>query len=309
MKNIYSNTSDSNRNKIIQDNNYLDLIYNYFDNSLFIQSDSLNPNKSFLFIPIPIYRETEKYSILFANKQLSTFINTYMAENNLSEVHDNDDWSRVFFKSINGNINEYQGERYNEFKNILNGKSEKDLIIVIRNPIYKFISGVIEDVFDQIRKSSTLQSYIIEKSNNISLKDLFNKNNIDDNIFKELIINHLNFVVDSELTISNGHSRFFNNTFFNFLSVNNRINTSKIKIIDMDNPNINITNFITSYYPDTNKNHDFWTNRAFYKIVFDVLGDVKNNNKKIFDVIIKDIDNDYYYYSIIKKLYKNNLVK
>jgi predicted nucleotidyltransferase len=255
------------------------------------------------------YNETDKFGILFSSKAGSTAIGNVLTENklNLFDFYDGNDLVSEFKEYIkfgNGYKDKWE---FDEFFKILNGKSKKDLIVVIRNPIYKFLSGIYQDISLEIKHSQLLFNIIKEK---YKLDNIY-QNRIDflsDEAIGELSFMYINNLFETIGTIRYGHVNPINETFFNVLYISKNINKSKIKIIDIDNPNYVLFDVLKQYYPDikeTVRIKNFWTHRSKHKIILDGIDkhiDIQNK-QHLKQWIRQQVSQDYHYYKILKQDY------
>ena len=107
------------------------------------------------------YLETEKFGILFFMKGGSSLIMNTFDLLNLTTTPStrNSTWPKLFKSTIRIDNKDVESEEYPEFVKILNGKSKKDLIIVTRNPIYKWLSGVYQEMEGEFERSQTLKYF------------------------------------------------------------------------------------------------------------------------------------------------------
>lgn len=295
------------RKTSIENNLYEEYVKNIFQTHKFENDfSSFDFNKYIL--PIPHYEETEKYGLLYANKQLSSWVTQYFNNNNLSIINNKNHWQDVYTQSLMYNTNKISIDEYQNYKLLLSGKSKLDLILIIRNPVYKFISGILEDIQGQIKGSIILQNQLKQKFKDFDINKIRRKE-ISLPILREMTHSYLTTMVESESSVTFSHTNLYNNSFFCMLNSNKKIDLNKLKIIDLDNPNINIDDVFKSYYPESITSDVFWSNRNYYKTILEVIREIQNNNYKVFSVIQRDIHRDYYYYTLIKKIYKNNLIQ
>jgi hypothetical protein len=295
-----------NRKKIINDNNNELLIKDFFLN------DNLDDKNIYEFKNSHIqYNETDKFGILFSHKGGSTAIYSILEHNNLNYFKRDEFFNKEikYHFNINKNRTENLDFKLDEFNKIVNGKSKKDLIIVTRNPIYKFLSGMYQDLSIEFLKSDLLYSFLKEKykDENLPIHDSKDIDSLPERIIGEMAYLHVKNLFYKEENIRYGHSSLYNELFFNFLYVNKSINKSKIKIIDIDNPNYNLFEVFKKYYPEieqSNRSKHFWTHRDKHRIILEgVSKHIKEDELHIKQFIRETVNQDYYYYKLLLQNY------
>lgn len=282
------------RNKTITDITNINLINSLL--GIFPQSNTTSRYLPTTLDQTPFCVETEKYFIFFTPKGGGSFINKFHDAHNLKiNIDKENDYLNSIksafypFNNINSNIQE------NELDLLLNGKSKKDLIIVTRNPIYKFLSGIYQDL---IKDRAT------ETNSDITQE-------ISDTELQELVYNELNNRFLERGDICTGHSMLFNKWFYLLLTLN-KIDTSKLFIVDIDNSKSSLSELFLNYYPELEKSNSlktFWTHRNKHKSVIESLmsGISKNNNNGLMVFMRNEISLDFYFYNLIQEVYKNNM--
>ena len=259
--------------------------------------------------------ETSKFILLCTQKGGSSYINNALAENDLF-VH-NPNEARPIFDKFNNFIDSLHLDYENmdipevalEYSKILQGKSKKDLIIVTRNPILKWMSGVIQDLDILL-----LDAPVLRKVINYEL-DYIDYEQSTLNLQKELLIDFLIERFESEGTTACAHSQLYNDMFYQLLSVNSTIDKNKLYLVDIDNPNHNLADVLKRYHPEIQEteNHKFyWTHRHKHDYLFSDFKDRINERHleiPLIESIIKDITYDYQWYLILLANYKDNLWK
>ena len=271
------------------------------------------------------YKETEKFGIIVTGKGGSTITNHIIKENDLSS-YDTDKQNTIhsFFTSCGNFLNpdDYSEIKFipplEEFKKILEGKSKKDLIIVTRNPVKKWMSGLIQELTDEMHSSITLASFISEKYNFVldDIQALFDSDKIEEDV-KKTILSDLAFRYVHGSAIKNGttlinHMYLYNEIFYLFLE-NNNIDLSKLKILDIDSDSGDIVELFKLYYPELNSNINidgFWTHRFKWDLVLGELHSfLLENDRTTFELMKNEVQRDLYYYNLLLKKYEKNLIK
>jgi hypothetical protein len=280
-----------------------------FKNDVFLSNIQIEKNYTKPNMVYIEYWETEKFILLCTAKAGSSIISHIMDENKLNIIP---------MKTLTTKITEYYNDFFNieteyieneidkdclEYYKALNGKSKKDIILVTRNPIYKWMSGVVEDLNQSLNKTPFIKNLVqYEKSDDAWVNQL--------NLYKELLPYHIQNMWEDSSSIARQHSQLYNENFFYFLTVNNKIDLKKLHIIDIDNENHNLIEIIKAYYPEIKWGNKFSTHRLNHEFLFKNLHSYlseKNISEPIINLIKKEISNDYKWYKILLKIYKNNL--
>jgi hypothetical protein len=307
-----------NRDMIIKSADELNSIQNMFHGL---------ENKSFLSANPFEYKETEKFGIIVFGKGGSTVTNNTLEYNKLStfDLGEGGRNQKIinFFQDNQCFIDEpceelKFPEELEGFKSILNGTSKKDLLIVIRNPIKKWLSGLIQELGKELESSMIASSFLSEANriNINSLDDIYKSEHISEEekstIYAELSHKFLKMAIFRHGTSQIDHMKLYNESLFLFLN-NNKLDLSKIRIIDLDSENSDLVEVFKKYYPDlkTNDNIDnFWSHRKLWDIFSNKLSyTLKNNDNGIYQIIKNEIERELYYYELILKKYKDNIYK
>ena len=266
----------------------------------------------YLYHQTPLYNETDKFGIFYSLKSGSRLIQTTLQIQNRSLFTNNNfrqdlrtpryDELRHLL-SINKS-DSYQYKILNELKLILDGNSQKDLIILIRNPLKKFISGLIIDIQNDFAGSKIIR----KKYNFINHDSIYS---FSDEILYEIINMYISRYTSEDSIIDFGHSALYNETYYHILS-NFNLDLSKVKIVDLDNVNSNISELLCMYYPELISDetiNSFWTQRKFHAKFINVLNQVMahKSNIGIFERIQREIYSDYFYYALIYKKFNKNI--
>lgn len=300
------------------------LILTEYDNSQLVNSFfniPHNPDEFSLECNIPQYNETEKFCILFSSKGGSTIINSILTDNKIGFLDRNNQFDsscKDYFNFTKGNTNRNISTEFDEFIKLVNGKSKKDLIIVTRNPIYKFLSGIFQDISLDLSKSHILyymmeSKYPIKNTEKIENENKFNHlqdiENLHPNAIGELSWIHAKNLFYKYQSISRGHSAPYNELFFNFLYLHKSIDKSKIKIVDLDNPEYSIVDVIKKYFPEikeTDRLNNFWSHRSKHELVLkgiETHSKIELDGETIRKWLIKEVQRDYNYYKLLKESY------
>lgn len=271
------------------------------------------------------YKETEKFGIFVMGKGGSTLTNNIFRSNELNVIDlDKQDEINKCVSSNNNFILGYDesmiiSDELSELKNILLGKSKKDLIFVIRNPILKWMSGLCQELDEELKSSLVATSFISEKYNTIidEIGDLLFDTLLDEEtkgiIFSDLAYKFLRMSLFRKGTSQINHMQLYNEYVYLILENNPKIDLSKVRIINLDDDKGDLVELFKKYYPDIKENSDtkgFWTQREKYKIIFGGLRDyISKNNRGINEIIKKEIQRDLNYYHLLLKKYDKNIIK
>lgn len=282
------------------------LISNIFDvpkNSLIYE----NPN----FVS-PVFYETDKLGIFTYMKGGSSLVTTLLNQYELgNKEHKQDIFSDVFYESMgfDKDIDSKEKIKFNEFYKILDGTSEKDLIIPIRNSCKKWVSGVIQELKFEYNNSPLLKR-MLGKGSVYHISELS-----QDNI-NELVLNKMKNLQVSENGLVEGHHMLYNETLYNFLEFNPNIDKTKLRIIDIDSSDGDLRKLISEYHPEVLKDgvESFQSHRDFYvrflnSINNQFMNTSNKENKQIADIMKRVVGQDYYYYTLIHKKYYNLIYK
>lgn len=254
------------------------------------------------------YLETEKFGILFFMKGGSSLImhtlDLLKLTTTLSTRHST--WNKVFKSVMRIDNKDMESEEYPEFIKILNGKSKKDLIMVTRNPIYKWLSGVYQELEGEFERSQTLKYFLKQKYKGENIIEVLD--DLTDDEFEEFCYVLLKTVFEDGHGTSWAHATLYNDVYYNFLELNPNIDKSKLKIIDIDSPNGDLLKLLSSYYPEVLsvphssafKSHRLQHERILNSIEKRI---IKGNEFALFNNIIKEIHNQHYYYLMLEHKY------
>lgn len=260
----------------------------------------------------PLYNETDKFGILFSPKGGSSIIDNILDEYSLSVLSEFSDkkWSTTYLSFLSAQRRETTIHKtWYEFRDICDGISKKDLIIVIRNPIYKWLSGVWMDINLEVETSKILYSYLKEK---YSLDNMGGDNYLSDEAIQDIIFKYIKQSIESGELACNSHGALYNESFFNLLT-NNNISKDKIKIIDIDDGDVDLIDLFQKFYPQIQRSEAdklFWTMRGIHKTIIDgLVKEIQNQNDKLFSSVLRnELHRDLYYYTLLKEKYKNNFI-
>ena len=272
----------------------------------YVPKDERNYNNMIIFGP-DVW-ETSKFFIIVTSKGGSTITKSVLLDNNLSLKKLDSDLlqSYKYFVNIEKHNEVDIDNEFVEYFKALNGKSKKDIIIVTRNPIIKWMSGVIMDMELIIHNNPIIKQFI-------KVKPTDDKNEYHLNLLRGLLPTYLTELWEKRSSFLDGHSHLYNEHFFQFLTLNKGIDLNKLHIIDIDNPNHDIVDVVRSYYPEikeTESTKHFWTKRDKHEPIFWNLEYYLQQNKlslPIINRLVNEISNDYKWYKILLKTYENNL--
>lgn len=283
-----------------------DWIFRVFDVT---EDSSAYENPNFV---SPAFYETDKFGIFTYMKGGSSLVNTLLNQHKLSnKEYKQDIFSDVFFETMGCYkvINPEERMQFNEFFKILDGTSEKDLIIPIRNSCKKWISGFIQELQFQYNDSPLLKR-IMEPGVAYDISELS-----QDNI-NEIVLNKMKELHSTDNGLLEGHHRLYNETLYNFLEHNPNIDKTKLRIIDIDSPDGDLITLISEYHPEVLKDvsNKFNSQRDLYvrflnSISSQLMNSFNEENKQIAYNMKRVVGQDYYYYTLIHKKYHNLIYK
>ena len=312
----------SNRNIIIESSNDFDGMYGLFPFlNEYKNTKSHNHLKQHGFQCI----ETEKFFILFTAKSGSSLIMDMCKQNKLFtnpvDLADKSKKPYIDLVTYNNLINPIAEELIiKDVENLikcLDGKSKKDLILVIRNPINKWMSGVMQDILSELNSSVSLSGWISEKYNinfiNIPLflSDKLIQDEEKIKICSDITFRYLKGIYNKLGTTCTAHSHLYNELFFLLLLNNPNINLNKLKIIDIDSNEGDLVELFKQYYPEI-KVHgkSYNTHRPEWQFFFGgILSYFRQEHNNLLHSIQTDTSRDFYYYKKIQKEYSKNFYK
>lgn len=316
--------------KIFQRKNRVNIInsksINQAIDELFPDFVNFDPMEYLSHYPIE-YKETEKFVIFVTGKGGSTITNRILEENDLSLHHlgeggRRDDINNCF--SSHGNFMMGYNEsipllkEVSELKNILSGTSKKDLIIVTRNPIKKWMSGLVQELSKEIENSIVASSFLSETYGIVvnTLWDVLESKDLSDEIKSEILCDlsykFLKMAIFRYGTTEIDHMQLYNEIFYLFLENNPKIDLSKVRIVDIDSDNGDLVELFRKYYPDIKINpttEGFWSQRYVWNLISKNLKNhMLKHHRGIYEVIKRELVRDLHYYNLIYKNYKKNII-
>lgn len=310
--------SRKNRKSIINNKEIDDVVY-----SLFPDLKDYNYKDYFPLWPLE-YKETEKFSIFVTGKGGSTITNRILSANKLSviklEDQDSINENMLYHNNLMFGLDSSKElhKELHELIKILEGKSTKDLIFVIRNPILKWMSGVSQEIDEELKNSLSAVSFLYEKyglklENNLDLFSSYDKNKtIIEEVFCDLAYKILEGSFGRYGTSQHNHVQLYNEIIYLIMQNNPNMDLSKVYFIDLDSDGGDLVELFKKYYPtiDTRDVDGFWTQREKYKIIFSRLKNyIMNNNRIMYQVIQKELQRDLKYYHLLHTKYSKNIIK
>lgn len=252
-----------------------------------------------LLIPTPEYQETEKFGILFNQKGGSSWITRKIRDNNLKVEENNGKFEKAWGDAVNPhpvkNPTEYGG-----WVDIMNGKSEKDFILVTRNPMYKWLSGMWEEVNSSYTHNMITRGDLILKE--VNFRHQKNLLQLDETIVKDLVHKWLIGTWDRWGTLSSAHAKLYNEAYYNLLTSNN-INKKKLKIVNIDSIDGDLVNVFTEYFPNLEEKFsdrgEFSSHRPKHKTLLEIIWEICRKDVRMQEHISNTIIRDLYYFNKI----------
>ena len=283
-----------------------------------------------------IYYVTTKFSILTFMKGGTSRIGGLLEHNkNISKYNSNTDgsadslgidWIRALSLhedriKLNQPNRINSSESQSHFNSTMLGTSENDFVVVIRNPRYKWLSGVLQDLRQQNSNDSlqpSLIGFLVNKYPTLSeiFKDPENMfieevlNNEPDafyDLFKHFLLGHLAL----NKSVTNHHSKLYNEVTYKLLQLNTEIDETKLKILDLDSVEGNIDNVFKHYYPDLDisDGQGKSTQRKKYEPLLIALKRFENEYPIYMSMIQESISRDFFYYKLIKQNYGKQIFR
>jgi hypothetical protein len=283
-----------------------------------------------------IYYVTTKFSILTFMKGGTSRIGGLLEHNkNISKYNSNTDgsadslgidWIRALSLhedriKLNQPNRINPSEPQSHFNSTMLGASENDFVVVIRNPRYKWLSGVLQDLRQQNSNDSlqpSLIGFLVNKYPTLSeiFKDPENMfieevlNNEPDafyDLFKHFLLGHLAL----NKSVTNHHSKLYNEVTYKLLQLNTEIDETKLKILDLDSVEGNIDNVFKHYYPDLDisDGQGKSTQRKKYEPLLIALKRFENEYPIYMSMIQESISRDFFYYKLIKQNYGKQIFR
>lgn len=283
-----------------------------------------------------IYYVTTKFSILTFMKGGTSRIGGLLEYNsNICKFNSNDnanpqplgiDWKRALSLhedriTLNQPNRTNPSELQSHFNSTIVGTSENDFVVIIRNPRYKWLSGVLQDLRQQNSNDSlqpSLIGFLVNKYPTLSeiFKDpkkrfleevLNNEPDAFYDLLKHFLLGHL--AVNKGLT--NNHSKLYNEVTYKLLHLNTEIDKTKLKILDLDSVEGNIDNVFKHYYPDLDisDGQGKSTQRKKYEPLLNALKRFENEYPIYMSMIQESISRDFFYYKLIKQNYGKQIFR
>ena len=274
------------------------------------------------------YAETPKIGILYYNKVGSSFISTMfinneslkvngikiysnqanqVGERNVRLINDNQWVWATTHKKDRGILTESLGD----FEKIINGTSEKDLIIVTRNPKLKLLSGLMQDIKPHgtifQHPGLFLRGYLSKYHPSAAGIPTFSElKKFHPNVWEEVFEYYLLgwFKAFNNIKTSDGaHGKLgFNETYYKFLELN-PINLDKLTIIDIDSIDGNLETVFKKYHKNLKFPESVHSNKGRYSDVIYLINKLSKKYKGLLQDIEWEISRDYFYYNLIKEKY------
>ena len=262
-------------------------------------------NKTHNVFPMPQYLESKKFGIMFSAKGGSGWIGDAFRENNLSIQPKGKPFSMVWQQLISP----WGGEdKHGDLNNILNGSSEKDFILVTRNPLYKFVSGLWEEIHTTYQLSNIFRgSVLVEgKSFHTEKGGLLGQSM---EFIQDIMTKWILGTIDLQGDVSHAHAALYNESYYNLLTLHN-INRKNLKIVNIDSVDGDLENVFNEYYTNLKiKKDGYGTHRNKHEKLLTCLSKICDERPKIHEFISRTLHRDLYYLNRIKKEFENQFYK
>ena len=303
--------------KNFSDNDFLGRIFPFYHQFYHNGTLEYYDNKEFDIL------ETDKFFVLVTSKGGSSIMQNIINLLNGKSRDDNSFFKLSEFFRDNQNFltvgsTELVTQNGNEeFIKLLNGKSNKDLIIITRNPLFKWLSGIIQDVEGELRDSeSELYKWVDDTFKGFDISNI-NKSpdsrdyDLNQPIISKIIYKYLMLMyLDNNNSCTKNHASLYNELFYLFLENNKNINFSKVRLVDIDSENGDIVEFIKNYYPslDDSNFSEFYTRRNTWQFYFETITDEFKDDISVIESISNDIRRDLYFYLLLKNKFEKELL-
>ena len=245
-----------------------------------------------------------KHAKLKSTKPLANGVANLRFKPFSSEIDETDD--------INYGLGE---ETIKELVTFTKNKSKLDLIIVVRNPIYKLISGLLQDLESHLNNNFVVSGLI--KSLFKELDTFSNETSIGDlppKVVAELFYKYVNELYSQTGSLKGTHTTLHNEAIWNFLEHYPKIPLDKVKIVDIDDTDSSLGDLLTDYHDeisDSWKKKLFKSHRPKWVNLLTELNDYINlKGDKTFKKKLKEYCyQDFNYYSKLTTKYKDCFVK
>lgn len=208
-------------------------------------------------------------------------------------------------------IGPIQQKVLNDFDAIFSNTSNKNIIILYRNPANRLKSSIIEDfssiivntnhsdftqnlLFKLFDAPPTVQEFLKANAHAFYLSK-FDESNFElIDFLKKSFVFYMEFLSESDF--NNNHSNSYLKDFYNIVN-SNIFDESKLTLCDIDSKTLTPLLSKLSIVPDyTNHTH---SNTVFFPIIEDILSDINNTN--IYSKYNKKIQSEYEFYELLKK--------
>tara|TARA_B100001939_G_scaffold121627_1_gene105396 strand:- start:2216 stop:3253 length:1038 start_codon:yes stop_codon:yes gene_type:complete len=266
--------------------------------------------------------KTNKLLVLYAAKHASSFLQDLLhTKKYTEEVISTENPTQLTFNNFKseinltpkGNLAKLGIENAKELVKITNNESELDLIVVIRNPIYKLISGLIQDLEGQLENNYLLPA-VIKNQYKIDIEDYNTIGDLPSEVAAELFYEYTMRLLIQTGTLKNHHSTLLNEATYNLLEQYSKIPKNKLKIVDVDDVHSNLGHTILTHHNEITSNWKeglFKTHRPKWISLLTSLEKIleEKNRTHSFKQILKNYCyQDYFYYLKLKEKYKDCFV-
>jgi len=207
-----------------------------------------------------------------------------------------------------------------EIENIFNGKSKKDILILYRSPLKKFLSGTIQDFdngflkldkhhhflienffkdYPEFKKFILLKYSIIEEF----LKDVGSERNEEfEKYYSKLLFEFASFIIENN--IISGHND--NTNYLTYSLINEKIiDKNKLYLLDIDSAEKNTLMDFLKKYEIQPKRKEY---RNSQKTGADLLHRMIRNNKHLNVLLHDNIKVETFFYNLLQSS-KYNIIK
>lgn len=266
-----------------------------------------------------IMGKTKKLLIIYAAKHASAFLNDLLYKKIYTNTKLSEGMTDVVFKPFSSKIeltdlsngDELRIENSEEFIKITKDKSKLDLIVVVRNPIYKLISGLLQDLQNQVN-SNYLLSGLVKNEFDIEFNNHTDIGELPPDVVSELLYKYIMELFIQTGSLKSTHTTLLNEVIYNLLEEYPNIPKNKLKIIDIDDINSNLGDTISMYHDEINSKWQknlFKSHRPKWVPLLTSLEKVLKQKNK-WDTFLQMLKTycyqDYFYYLKLKEKYKES---
>jgi len=261
--------------------------------------------------------KTKKLLFIYAAKHASAFLNDLLFKKIYTKAPLSEGMADLIFEPFSSKISlsdDFGGgelgiENAKEFLNLTKDKSKLDLIITVRNPIYKLISGLLQDLQNQVNSNYVL-SGLVKSQYGIEFNNQTDIGELPADIISELLYKYVMELFTQTGSLKSTHSTLLNEVTYNLLEEYPNLPKNKLKIIDIDDIHSNLGDTISMYHDEISskwKKNLFKSHRPKWIPLLKSLEKVvkeKYDWNSFLKILKTYCYQDYFYYLKLKEKYK-----